>query len=259
MKRPSRLFRRLPRMTFILILLFMTVLGNTSVQAASKSVYVISKIVQAVKMPMMISKSSHTITYNKNGLVTKVKMSKGYTYKYKYNKKNQLVQSEYIDINHETTDLELDKKGRVKQKGSIIFKYNSKGKLKSTSNPDNSYTYNSKGQLIKVKLLHDKTTVTYTYDARGMIASEKERFDSRDPIDYTYTNTYDKNGNLKKQIQYEQYNFEAKKLSAVTTFTYKKISVPASLVPRIKAQQMYLYREYAADSPYIYPFEGIYK
>lgn len=265
MKRSSRVFRHLSRMTFILLIILIAVQGNISVQAASKSVYVISKIVRNQTVDTNINKSGYVkypynVTYNKKGLITKVKSPGMIEYKYKYNNKNQFVKSEVTEFHKDTYEFELDKKGRVKMilgGNRTTFKYNSKGYLKSISAPyGNSYTYNSKGQLIKVRNPHTKWTLTYTYDSHGMFASEKEWYDGEDAKEYTYTNTYNKKGQLTKQIKYD---VNEKKNDAIISFTYKKIKVPSSLVTRIKAQQRYLYREFGSYAWVYYPLEAMYK
>lgn len=275
MKRSNKLFRHLPRMTFIMILLLMTAQGSISVQAASKSIYVISKIVRT-NIENQNHKLTNSLSYNKKGLITRQKETSKFPFsstassdcKYTYNKKNRFVKAKFRELGekeYKTMKYKLDKKGRVKSiNDTVTYKYNSKGYLKSVPTYGNSFSYNSKGQLVKVKNT-DSTTITYTYDSHGMLASEKNSSSNGSLVlDYSYVNTYDKNGCLTKQVKYwnetdEETKTVTKNESSVVTFSYKKISVPSSMVTRIKAQQKYLYLYYGSYAIYYPPLEGMYK
>ena len=76
------------------------------------------------------------------------------------------------------------------------------------------------------------TTHYYTYDKKGNLVKEVTKYKEGNEVEeVTYENTY-KNGRLVKQV--ETYDTGE---SFIRFYSYKKISVPKKLVKKVKTQQ----------------------
>lgn len=199
---------------------------------------------------------STTISYNKNGLFSKVNVTRTYVdgknketykdaYEYTYDKKNRLKSEKGKDG---TYTYKLDKKGRVvkgtwKAKGgdgsyTTEYSYNSKGQLKTYTAfvGLSTYTYDKKGRVETEKVDSPevgKYSYTCKYDAKNHLKKVVEKSSGASSVTSTYKNTYNKKGCLTQQKIYD----DRKKLNATTTFTYKQVSVPKSVAKMVKMQQ----------------------
>jgi len=229
---------------------------DTAYAASKTKVWVVSKVKVSVPKSMQSDSnwsSTYKYSYNKSGLITSFKdNAKSYyagTNKYTYDKKNRITGSSFKNSSGDqswSTKYVLDKKGRVqKAKGSkIAYKYNSKNQLvKYTNKYDAStikYLYDKKNRLSHVKEPQGWVTDTYfIYDENNQIQEIQSVADG-ETESIKLTNTY-KNGRLVKQVIRDNNGTKIKTLS----FTYKKISVPKSLVKRVRSQQNWVFLSHA--------------
>ena len=188
----------------------------------------------------------------RNGLVvrtTRTITNAGYkdTYitSYKYGKKYRIVGEKETTNGKAFSSIvyQLDKKGHVVKristpKGSTTkytstYKYDTKGRLKKSVGTfgNSTYFYNSKGLVTTLKedsAETGKTSFKYKYDASNQVTLVKES----GYVQGKYENTY-KGTRLVKAVRYSP---EGDK-EYVTTYTYKKVSVPKAAVKTVKAQQ----------------------
>jgi len=199
------------------------------------------------------AKSTDTITYNKNGLVTCHKsVTKGednynetYSDNYGYTSKSAFKKF-IVKINGEkqgSFTFTLNSKGYVTKsvqkstttgnKYAYTYKYNKKGQVSSIKSKRETFTYkfNSKGLLSQITMKSnegDKSVFGYKYDSKGNLT--KGLYNKK--TERTYKNTY-KNGRLAKQVV----KGTDGTVMYTCTYTYKKVKVPKSLVKMIKEQQ----------------------
>ena len=186
--------------------------------------------------------------YTKNGLLSKrsCKESNGDKFLdvYKYDARNRL-KSFTPTLNGEILMGEGE--------GKTLYQHNKKGyviKAICAGEPDISFKYDGKGRLL---------SENYAYDANGHVKTEKY-YDGDDGFTTTWQYRYDSHGNL-SWFSYKGYGKANKKLKnkykggllrktqrpvvfydtgaklVPVAYSYKKVSVPKSLVNMVKAQQ----------------------
>lgn len=209
--------------------------------ASNTTMWVVAKSKKAV----VGEDDSTTVTYayNKKGLLKQRRETFGDLYEskttYAYDKKNCLKYAKVFD-NSEKEDIrdykqtyKLNSKGYVTKasvnSGSIAYKYNSKGLLTTIrcSGMKESLTYDKKNRLKTYTSYYDgnvEKDAKVAYTKKGLLKSY-----SYDTSKYVYTS---KKGRTVKVVLYDR-----GKKTSVTTYTYKRVKVPASLVSMVKAQQ----------------------
>jgi YD repeat-containing protein len=177
--------------------------------------------------------SSYTYTWLRNGKVdTKTLVKKDgkkdtYTYQYQpdgsyketmtdgsfgmksfewYDKKGNIIKSQSPDGN--TTTYKYDAKGRLI---TVVSDGHNQGvKI------NNKYSYNAKGQLIKMERNADgnKSTITYQYNAKGVLIKDISKGEwEGEKFETISEHEYNEKGLLKKTV--------AKSASVVTTYEYE--------------------------------------
>ena len=247
-------------MLAVIVMLSMCARVDKVHAAGKKTVYVVSKTYTDAKSKNNVYEK---VSYNSKGLMKKISYGvKGSVYwKYKYDKKNRVALKAQF-INDWTNFKYTYKKGKlVKVAGyysekfggkkklsgcTSTFKYNSKRLIKSEKvsgvrideNKKTSFTikyaYDKKGHVKRMYHPYpdNVTTHYYTYDKKGNLVKEVTKFKEGNEVEeVTYENTY-KNGRLVKQV--ETYDTGE---SFTKFFSYKKISVPKKLVKKVKTQQ----------------------
>jgi len=249
--------------------------GADNAQAATKKkVNVIKNMKVVVPCTDYDEVSTDSFSYNSVGLVKKVKSTEKHgdifyrskaTLTYKKRVLKKMVEA-YIEGASDkiTIAFKADGKGRVGKKtvkGGHPYKYtyDSKGHLKKiTWRSDGwdcsyKYKYDSKGRVTKI--IYDDPSYAdgiyrFKYDKHGQILKswdaglhEKGKGDC-----YTHKNTYKHGRLVKKVVKRGSHVVETR------TYTYKKVSVPKSLVKMVKGQQRVLTNDYIMQiypSPYL--------
>ena len=224
--------------------------------ASKKAVYVVTKVTEKSEY----GTHDFTFSYKSNGLVKSIYDYEDVqygpyinTYKYAYTKNNKLNaiknlnQTDDSDANWIAYTIERNKKGQV-----------TKCSFNDFSSSFQTFKYNSKGQLIKLKDVGSSSAYTYkiAYDKNGRIASITPNGNSSAAKTYAYDkkgnikkvtlgsgtvyitckNTYNKKGRLTKQVA--THHWSSGSTTAYTyTFKYKKMKVKASVVEMVKKQQ----------------------
>ena len=194
-----------------------------------------------------------TCSYYKNGLI---KSDTFFGEIYAYDKKNHLksITRKEDGKTFATITYKLDKKGRAVKStykpikgGSYtngVYKYDSKGRLlqhRSLLSGNelyfkDTYSYDAKGRIKAIVEKHEEAlggTHTFTYDSKGNIVKDEVKYVDGSSDAITYKNIY-KNGRLKKVTVNESGD------KKTTTYTYKKVSIPKSLVKMVQSQQLAL-------------------
>lgn len=229
------------------VLMSISLLPAVAQAASKKTVYVVSSV--TIKEGSQTNKI--TLSYNSNGLLKKFSEPATYTtVTFKYNDKNQLVKK----INN-TYD------GDFKGKQTITYKYNKKGqrtkKIETFGEGDTQttlYTYTSNNYVKTATGMFGKTTYKYNkgrvikatsdkiryaakYDSKGSIIKWVRYFEKEKIGNYKATITY-KNGRVSKLVRtYKPNPMWDRSHKETLTFTYKKMTVPASLADEIAEQQ----------------------
>ena len=187
-----------------------------------------------------------TYAYDKKGVLKQSKETFGKLYEskvtYAYDKKQRLKYSKVVD----GSDVE------EVEKYTITFKRNGKGYVigasRSSDGSTFKYKYNSKGLLASL-CCGNSSKELFTYDGKKRLKTYTRYFDGE--LDMSAKVTYTKKGLLKTfsfgsgRDVYTTKNGRTKKKAmyydgfkeGVVTYTYKKVSVPKSLVSMVKAQQ----------------------
>jgi len=153
--------------------------------------------------------------------------------KYEYDNKNRItkITGYNTEGESETTTYTYKPDGsfstiNIDKQFGLAYKetYDKTGKLLKMVIPDGSihtYTYNSKGQLIKVHATPKndgvKKTTIYTYNAKGQLAFEKTTGDY--PADVKYI--YDSKGLLVKSINIFSINGEKESITSLYTYEFR--------------------------------------
>lgn len=222
-------------------------------QAATATVYVVSSSKETNKKAGM----SVTTVYstNENGLLTQevIKQTSGdITKTWTYDAKNRVTKwtasDGYSSATKTITVLKngLPKKDVLKSSSSygnwqpFSSTYKTKsGKVVSITRKYKGgsgtvkYQLKYKGKkLVTVKNLKYKNETTYAYDKKGNL-SKVVTMKGSTKVPIVHKNTY-KSGRVTKRVSTVKSGHGS---STITTFSYKKISVPKSMVKKVKAQQ----------------------
>ena len=216
----------------VTMLLSINALTPAKTQAASKkTVYVITKETD--------STSTTYYSYNKRGFIKKAVLYyngerwNSSIYSYGKKKKGKLACIAQQDRGGRITSFYYKKNGLLKKYGdgdgyhNVVKRKNCLATVIkcNTSHETNYISYNKKKQIVKEvsKSPYGTFTTTYSYDSKGNISKS-------DSI--RYKNIY-KNGRLiQNQIRQKDGSYKVYK-----KYTYKKITVPAKYVKRVKKQQ----------------------
>lgn len=222
------------------VLLTMAAVMTPVSAASTKTVYVISKITSKGSF----GNSTTSYTYNSKGFVTKaVTSSERYgknTTTYSYNSKNQITQIKSVSPGFGTFTLKYKYKNNlpvsVSEGNSVrTFTCNKNGLCTKISSKEEgypqTYTYNKKNQLTKVK--YPSSTVTFTYDKYGYRTKQTVKSTSTNVT--TFKNTCKKKGGSYKLVT--QKTYQAGKLVGTNTYTYKAIKVKTANVNAVERQQ----------------------
>ena len=225
----------------------MLILPVHLIQAASKkkTIYVISGITTKS------GDESYQFTYNDKGLIKK-EVSGSLTNTFSYDGKK----------------ISKEKQVSGKEKTKLSFSYDKKGKLTKvvTTEADGKkttvkYSYKS-GKVSEIKDGSTGNVWTFTYNKKGLVKKSgiKAADGSSSSIKYWYNSKkdlkkmttswvteslsykYNKYGRKKVTVKYE-YEDKSQNTSEVYSYKYKKITVPASYVKAVKAQQKDLANE----------------
>ncbi len=240
--------------------------GITPIMAATTNVYVVDHYKgddTEIYFP------NETITYNKNGLISKMKLKAIYEpdeiredYTYNFNttslftyKKNKLSKLSVKDVISTETYKPVYKGGLLKTL-KITSQYSD-----STSHSTRKYTY-SKGRIATVNgeqytykngLLVDlgDDINKYGYDSKGYLSYRSHILVGEAYDDVYFKNTYNKKGLLvSTRISKYENSDEAVPSKPVLKVTYKKIKVSKSMVKKVNAQQNWILRNVRDDSIY---------
>lgn len=185
--------------------------------------------------------------YDKSGNMTQAKETSSFTrlYKYKYDKNNNLTKREfYLDGELIVTgQWTYDKNGRLTLEDSDSYlehftkktKYDSKDRVVSTSyvsldKEDNfelsgstDYTYDKNDRLTKMVNVDDGETLTttYKYNTYGLCTSETTVDDEGIQVSKR-TYTYDKYGNMTKDVDVVTNSDDGTSVTTTTTQTFDK-------------------------------------
>lgn len=185
--------------------------------------------------------------YDKSGNMTQAKETSSFTrlYKYQYDKNNNLTRREfYLDGELIVTgQWSYDKNGRMTMEDSDSYlehftkktKYDSKDRVVSTSyvsvdKEDNfeisgstDYTYDKNDRLTKMVNVDDGETLTttYKYNTFGLCTSETTVDDEGITVSKR-TYTYDKYGNMTKDVDVITNTDDGTSVTTTTTCTYDK-------------------------------------
>ena len=204
-------------------------------QASKAKVYVISKIDYGY--------NSEKLSYNKNGLLTKISTGDGYATQYTYSgskiknfytsgggtrfssgvntyKNGKLVKVDNYGSNGGNTyhHTYTYKNGRIaKRSGTIADQPITK-----------KYAYNKKGYVKKMTQTtrSSSSSTKYAYDKKGNLTKKTG------PSSYTYKNKYDKRGLLTSKT-----TIYSGSSSSTIKYSYKRITVPKKYAKAVKAQQ----------------------
>ena len=230
----------------LFLTLFLAVPGRV-MAAGQKTVYVLTSV-------SLSTGQTTTLSYNKNGLLSKASIPSGSwgvpnkQLKASYDKNGFLKKAILSDYNRKFTHTFSYQSGKP-AKHTVITKYDSgtketsvmtykfKGKtftstVKDAKTGEKEATVtgktNSKNRLLSLSVKNTgepAEKVKFKYDTKGFLKSA-----AYDTYTITYTNTV-KSGRLVKMTEDK---------STVYSFKYKKVTVPASYVPKVKAQQNYI-------------------
>ena len=261
MEKTMQRAKRNKLLAWMILLLGTAIFFSGPVQAAKKKkVTVISSI--TVRKPSGEVVDRFTYNYNSHGLVSK----KTYTsygfqavYKYQYNKYLKIKQETTLDDGYKTAvhTYKYNKNRQLKSSSlnlitmneviSFSYNWNSTGQMtgwteeqQSGAQSDAKITYNKNGL---VQSFHEGPfdKKTYSYDKNGVVVKQK----AGKKLFRKYTNTYS-GKRLKTHTAY----YPSGKAIYTTTITYKTISVPASDVAAVSAQQVF-----SAQDPVFHMFD----